>query len=110
MCVKVLTVENSSISSIKDVCMCVCVCAHMDRERASVCVRERESECVCVCEREMGSVVMQGDYGVPRVCRQAGEVERRFLQVGILSYGWGSCGRKGAATLYTRVYSHLQFI
>ena len=58
--------------------------------------------CVCVC------VCVQGDYGGPLVCRPAGEVERRFVQVGILSDGWG-CGLRVAA-LYTRVYDHLQFI
>ncbi|XP_062382697.1 tryptase gamma-like [Sardina pilchardus] len=48
------------------------------------------------------------DSGGPLVCVPAGG-KRRFVQLGIVSFGRG-CGRKGGAGVYTRVLNYTQFI
>src|SRR4029434_8923280 len=86
------------------VCVCLCVCVSVC---LSLCVCVCLSVFVCVCVSVC--VCVQGDSGGPLVCRPAGEVERKFVQVGIVSVGRG-CAHKGRAGLYTRVSSYLQFI
>ncbi|XP_031417092.1 serine protease 27-like [Clupea harengus] len=69
----------------------------------------KTSSQLCAGDLKGGKDSCSGDSGGPLVCRPAGEVERKFVQVGIVSVGRG-CAHKGRAGLYTRVSSYLQFI
>ncbi|XP_041937753.1 serine protease 33-like isoform X1 [Alosa sapidissima] len=56
-----------------------------------------------------GKDACSNDSGGPLVCVPAGDEKRRFVQVGIVSFGKG-CGRKGRAGVYTYTPHYAQFI
>ncbi|XP_062382775.1 serine protease 27-like [Sardina pilchardus] len=64
---------------------------------------------MCAGDLRGGKGSCRGDIGAPLVCVLAGEVERRFVQVGIISFEL-DCGRVGDPTVYTHVLHHTQFI
>ncbi|KAG5263210.1 hypothetical protein AALO_G00283810 [Alosa alosa] len=63
----------------------------------------------CAGDLNGGKDACQNDSGGPLVCVPAGDEKRRFVQVGIVSFGKG-CGRKGRAGVYTYTPHYAQFI
>ncbi|XP_062382618.1 serine protease 27-like [Sardina pilchardus] len=70
---------------------------------------DKPDSMMCAGDLRGGKDSCTGDAGAPLVCVLAGEVERRFVQVGIVSFGDG-CGRVGIPAFYTHVFHHTQFI
>ncbi|XP_062382619.1 brain-specific serine protease 4-like [Sardina pilchardus] len=64
---------------------------------------------MCAGDLRGGKDSCMGDRGAPLVCVLAGEVERRFVQVGIVSFGEG-CGHVGEPAVHTHVLRYTQFI
>ncbi|KAL2078792.1 hypothetical protein ACEWY4_026477 [Coilia grayii] len=79
----------------------------------SVCVRSyphKAADQLCAGDLAGKKDACQNDSGGPLVCRpERGGAAGGFVQVGIVSYGYG-CGRKGFPTVYTNVTSYLPFI
>ncbi|XP_041939904.1 serine protease 27-like [Alosa sapidissima] len=69
---------------------------------------ETTDRMLCAGDPRGGKDSCQSDSGAPLVCVLAGE-ERRFVQVGIVSFGQG-CARVGLPGVYTHVLSYTQFI
>ncbi|XP_041939912.1 serine protease 33-like [Alosa sapidissima] len=63
----------------------------------------------CAGDLNGGKDACQVNSGGPLVCVPAGDEKRRFVQVGIVSFGKG-CGRKGRAGVYTYTPHYAQFI
>ncbi|XP_062382613.1 tryptase-2-like [Sardina pilchardus] len=63
---------------------------------------------MCAGDLRGGKGSCRDDHGGPLVCILAGEVERRFVLVGIVSIV--NCGDVGVPTLYEDVFRHTQFI
>ncbi|XP_062382259.1 serine protease 33-like [Sardina pilchardus] len=72
-------------------------------------LRNKPDSTMCAGDLRGGKGSCVGDYGGPLVCVLAGEVERRFVLVGIISLDSG-CGRVGWPTVYEDVLHHTQFI
>ncbi|XP_041939671.1 serine protease 27-like [Alosa sapidissima] len=70
---------------------------------------ETTDRMLCAGDPRGGKDSCQGDAGAPLVCVLAGEVERRFVQVGIVNFGQG-CAHVGLPGVYTHVLSYTQFI
>ncbi|XP_062382257.1 tryptase-2-like [Sardina pilchardus] len=70
---------------------------------------KKTNSTMCADDLRGGKGSCEHDHGGPLVCVLAGEVERRFVQVGIISFDRG-CGRVGVPTLYEDVFRHTQFI
>ncbi|XP_041958514.1 testisin-like [Alosa sapidissima] len=63
---------------------------------------------LCAGDLREGKSACSGDGGAPLVCVLAGDAERRFVQVGLVSF-WG-CDRRENGDIYTNVLHFTQFI